>query len=38
MDKAALGDRAAEKVIFDRLSTAAGSDIQNLTYRGRVTN
>jgi cell division protease FtsH len=37
-DKVALGGRAAEKVVFDDLTTGAESDTQNLTQvaRGRV--
>jgi cell division protease FtsH len=33
--KVALGGRAAEKVVFDQLSTGAESDIQNLTQVAR---
>jgi cell division protease FtsH len=33
--KVALGGRAAEKVVFDNLSTGAESDIQNLTQTAR---
>src|SRR5262249_43679405 len=33
--KVALGGRAAEKVVFDDLSTGAASDIQNLTQVAR---
>jgi cell division protease FtsH len=33
--KVALGGRAAEKVVFDDLSTGAESDIQNLTETAR---